>query len=121
MKNGARYYRRNAREDRAALAHLKREVTVGNRHIAQSILALANSYSMLGRPEEAPPELRALIEYHFARPPRCPACYKPMHLEGVNEDKEYPKLRHVIFACSCGRKSDQLLAAGALASSIWTR
>jgi len=33
-----------------------------------------------------------------------------MHLQSAKADKTYPKLRHVIFACDCGRRSDQLVA-----------
>jgi hypothetical protein len=33
-----------------------------------------------------------------------------MRFESAQVDKQYPKLRHVMFVCDCGRKSDQLVA-----------
>ena len=69
---------------RITLADRKKGVTVGKRNITRTVLARTT--------------------------PWCPACHKPMHLVSANADKQYPKLRHVMFVCDCGRNSNQLLA-----------
>ena len=97
-------------ECRNILSELKYNVTVGNRHLTQSVLAVADSYAILNRPEKVAPRLGVLIEHHLTRPPSCPTCHKPMRFESAKADKQYRKLRHVIFVCDCGRKSDQLVA-----------
>jgi hypothetical protein len=43
------------------------------------------------------------------KPPLCPDCGVFMRLENAIPDEHY-KLRHMIFVCDCGRKSDQLVA-----------
>jgi hypothetical protein len=44
------------------------------------------------------------------RPPTCPACKKPMRLEGALPDMLFVNLRHFLFKCDCGWDSDQLVA-----------
>jgi hypothetical protein len=44
------------------------------------------------------------------RPPVCPGCHTQMHYETSELDKINSQLRHVMFKCDCGRKSDQLVA-----------
>ena len=97
-------------ESRNTLAELKYNVTVGKRHVTRSVVAVADSLALLGRSAEALPQLQALIEKRLMRAPWCPTCHKSMRFESAMADTEYPKLRHVIFGCDCGRKSDQLIA-----------
>src|SRR5262245_19155413 len=99
------------RECRHTLSQLNYNVTVGKLYVTKSVLAVVDSYTALDRSEEVVPRLKALIENRLARPAWCPACHKPMHLESAKADKKYPKLRHVMFVCDCGRKSDQLVAS----------
>jgi hypothetical protein len=42
--------------------------------------------------------------------PLCPTCVRPMRFDRSELDKKYPKLRHVIFLCDCGRRADQVIA-----------
>ena len=98
------------RECRHILFDLRQSVSVGRRHVARSVVAVAESWTLLGRPDKALPQLQTLIEKRLMRAPWCPTCRKTMRFERANADNEYPKLRHVIFVCNCGRKSDQLIA-----------
>src|SRR5262249_37582921 len=98
------------RQCRATLSELKQHVTEGRSQITLSVVAVADSYAMLDRSLETRPQLGALVQARLARAPWCPACHKPMHLESAKPDKAYAKLRHVIFVCSCGRRSDQFVA-----------
>jgi len=96
---------------KADLSLIKQGITVGRSQIIQSLLAVVDGFALLGHSLETLPELQNLIESYLARPPWCPACHKAMRLVSANPDKKHPKLRHVIFVCDCGRKSDQLVAA----------
>ena len=98
------------RECKYTLFELKYNVTVGRRHVTRSAVAVLDSWALLGRSEEALPRLQTLIEKRLMRAPWCPTCHKAMRFEGAKADEEYPKLRHVMFVCNCGRKSDQLIA-----------
>src|SRR5262245_45333045 len=94
---------------RTTLSYFKQNVTEGKAQVIRSVVAVADSYAMLGRPEDIVPRLARLIEERVARTPWCPACQKPMHLVSANSDNTYAKLRHVVFVCDCGRASDQLV------------
>src|SRR5262245_10859071 len=97
-------------ECRHILADLQQSVIVGRRHVTRSVVAVADSLALLGRSAQALPRLQALVEKRLMRAPWCPTCHKSMRFESAMADTEYPKLRHVIFGCACGRKSDQLIA-----------
>jgi hypothetical protein len=43
------------------------------------------------------------------RPPKCPACKKPMRLESAVPDIHFSNLDHFLFKCDCGWDSDQLI------------
>src|SRR5215475_5240592 len=45
--------------------------------------------------------------------PVCPTCGKTMRLESSWPDKSYTNLRHMMFRCGCGFRSDQLVAVAA--------
>jgi RNase P subunit RPR2 len=45
----------------------------------------------------------------FIRRPVCPDCRKPMRYATTELDKTRP-VRHVMFACDCGRTSVQVVA-----------
>jgi hypothetical protein len=45
------------------------------------------------------------------RPPVCPNCQLPMRYETSELDKQQRNLRHVMFVCSCGLTSDQVVLA----------
>lgn len=45
------------------------------------------------------------------RPPVCPHCKLPMRYRTSELDKQHNNLRHVMFVCSCGLTSDQLVAS----------
>jgi hypothetical protein len=43
--------------------------------------------------------------------PVCPNCKVPMRYQSSELDKEHAHIRHVMFVCSCGLTSDQMVAA----------
>jgi RNase P subunit RPR2 len=45
------------------------------------------------------------------RLPVCPNCHLPMRYEASERDKTHSNLRHVMFICSCGLTSDQVVLA----------
>jgi hypothetical protein len=45
------------------------------------------------------------------RPPVCPDCKLPMRYQTSQLDKQHGNLRRVMFVCSCGLASDQVIAA----------
>jgi hypothetical protein len=45
------------------------------------------------------------------RPPVCPNCKLPMRYQTSELDEQRGKVRHVMFVCSCGLTSDQMMAA----------
>jgi hypothetical protein len=45
------------------------------------------------------------------RPPVCPNCKLPMRYETSELDEQHTNIRHVMFVCSCGLTSDQMVAA----------
>jgi hypothetical protein len=44
--------------------------------------------------------------------PVCPNCILPMRYAASEVDQQYDNLRHVMFVCSCGLASDQVVATG---------
>jgi hypothetical protein len=48
--------------------------------------------------------------------PVCPYCKLPMRYQMSEFDKQRGNLRHVMFVCSCGLNSDQVIAEALLAS-----
>ena len=44
------------------------------------------------------------------RTPVCPNCRMPMRYETTEADRHHDNLRHVLFVCSCGLASDQMVA-----------
>jgi hypothetical protein len=44
-------------------------------------------------------------------PPVCPNCNLQMRYATSEVDEQHGKLRHVMFVCSCGLTSDQMVAA----------
>jgi hypothetical protein len=98
-------------KSRTTLLDLKQSVTDGRSLVAQSVLAVVDSWTLLERPLETLPQLGALLEKHLVRAPWCPACHKAMHVQSAKPDKACAKLRHVLFHChNCGWMSDQLVA-----------
>jgi hypothetical protein len=45
------------------------------------------------------------------RAPVCPNCNLPMRYQTSEVDQQDGKVRHVMFVCSCGLTSDQMMAA----------
>ena len=95
---------------RTTLSELKQNASDDRSQVIRSVIAVADSYALLGHSLEARPQLRALVQARLARTPWCPSCHKPMHVESAKPDKAYAELRHVIFFCDCGRRSDQFVA-----------
>jgi RNase P subunit RPR2 len=44
------------------------------------------------------------------RQPVCPHCKLPMRYQTSEVDKQHANLRHVMFVCTCGFASDQVVA-----------
>jgi len=44
-------------------------------------------------------------------PPLCPNCKLPMQYATSELDKVHSNIRHVMFVCSCGLTSDQVILA----------
>jgi RNase P subunit RPR2 len=44
------------------------------------------------------------------RPPVCPNCKVPMRYQTSELDRLHSNIRHVMFVCSCGLTSDQMMA-----------
>ena len=45
------------------------------------------------------------------RPATCPNCRTPMCYSASEMDKTYTEIRQVMFICSCGLTSDQMIVA----------
>jgi hypothetical protein len=45
------------------------------------------------------------------KPPVCPSCKLPMRYKTSERDKTHANLRHVMFVCSCGFATDQVVAS----------
>jgi hypothetical protein len=97
----------------ADLSHFKRYTTWGQRELIHSLLAVADSYAMLGRPLETLPQVEALIQKYFAPPPSCTTCNKLMHVHDVKLNKTRTDICHVLFSCDCGRLCDRPNAVAA--------
>lgn len=82
-------------------------------------LTFAKSFCV-GNLHERPRPVRPRRELDSSKPvrsPVCPDCMKSMRFVCAELDKQHTSVRHVIFACGCGRTSDQMIADVTLPAS----
>jgi hypothetical protein len=98
------------RSDRRLFDYGFRETTNA---VAQSRVLITQSREVLARVGKAlqpdPPQ-KVPLQATSLRPPVCIDCRLPMHFVASQANTVHPQLRHCLFACDCGRTSDQLIA-----------
>jgi hypothetical protein len=80
--------------------------------VVRSRELIAHSRELLRRVEQgARPDPAEKVHFRVTawRPPVCIDCRLPMQIAASRPDT-IPQLRHVLFACECGRISDQVVA-----------